>query len=441
MNNIEKTKNLKTNIYIGFISKISSVLISLYSVKVYLDNLGTTDYGVWITLFSFLSWIYIADFGIGNGLRINLTKLLSNNEITKAKDYICTSYIITLIITGMLFFLAYGCFHFFSISSFLNIKAVSSSEVNNIFLLLLTSVLISFITNLYKQLLYATHKSSLVDVTYVIQQGLIIISIIIVCKVKTLTLFHVAIINSIIPLLLGMIISFLFFLKNKKLVPSLKNFNVNYIHDIINVGGKFFIIQLSSIVIYSTDNVIISKYIGSSSVSSYDVTGRIFQAVIMFWYVISSPLTSLYSNAYYKNDFQWIFSIIKKLNLVYFILCLLVFVLISISPEILKLWIGDSFVISRSLILFFGVFVLIRIYGDLYMPFLNAIGMLNYQLYFILIGSFLNIPLSIFFIKYFNLGASGVILATCISILPLAIVSPLQTFFVLRKKIIIKESK
>ena len=50
-----------------------------------------------------------------------------------------------------------------------------------------------------------------------------------------------------------------------------------------------------------------------------------------------------------------------------------------------------------------------------------------------LFGAILNIPLSIYFVKYLNFGSSGVILATIISILIIAIILPIQTFKILKE--------
>ncbi|NOI36781.1 hypothetical protein F0250_23215, partial [Vibrio cyclitrophicus] len=301
-------------------------------------------------------------------------------------------------------------------------------NVDSIFLLLIVSFIIGLLTNLYKQLLFATHKSALVDIIYVVQQATIIIIVYLISKKSSLTLTHVAIVNGIVPIIISVIFTIGFFNNHKDLIPNRYNFNSKYISDIFSLGGRFFFIQLSSVIIYSTDNVIISKYLGSSAVSYYDITGRIFQSVIMFWYIISSPLTALYSNAYYKNDFIWIVNIIKKLNLIYILVIILVVLLALFTPAIINIWIGDEILSPISLISFFAAFVLIRIYGDLYMPFLNAIGILNYQLYLTVFGAIINIPLSIFLIKFLDLGSSSVILATCISLLPLALIAPFQAY-------------
>jgi O-antigen/teichoic acid export membrane protein len=81
-----------------------------------------------------------------------------------------------------------------------------------------------------------------------------------------------------------------------------------------------------------------------------------------------------------------------------------------------------------------AVFVLIRVFGDIYMTFLNGIGKIKLQMWLYVFGALINIPLSIYFINYLNLGSAGVILATCISLLGLAVAMPIQSYKSLNEK-------
>ena len=101
---------------------------------------------------------------------------------------------------------------------------------------------------------------------------------------------------------------------------------------------------------------------------------------------------------------------------------------------IIKLWIPEPIIYSKKLVIFMSFFVLIRVFGDIYMYFLNGIGKVRFQLILMIFGAIINIPLSILFVKYFNLGNSGVILATTISLLSLAIFMPIQAKTILQKE-------
>ncbi|MCK7523619.1 MAG: hypothetical protein MZV64_41275 [Ignavibacteriales bacterium] len=61
-------------------------------VPVTLNYLGKTEYGIWLTLASILSWLINLDFGLGNGLRNKLAEALALNDIKLARIYVSTAY-------------------------------------------------------------------------------------------------------------------------------------------------------------------------------------------------------------------------------------------------------------------------------------------------------------------------------------------------------------
>ncbi|HEE9872888.1 TPA: polysaccharide biosynthesis protein, partial [Citrobacter braakii] len=67
---------IKINIGLGFISKFGSFLLSYLSLPIALNYLGIGYYGVWVVIFSVVSWIYNFDVGVGLGLKNKLNKAL-----------------------------------------------------------------------------------------------------------------------------------------------------------------------------------------------------------------------------------------------------------------------------------------------------------------------------------------------------------------------------
>jgi Na+-driven multidrug efflux pump len=121
---------------------------------------------------------------------------------------------------------------------------------------------------------------------------------------------------------------------------------------------------------------------------------------------------------------------VNKLFLFFAVFVILIY---FITKPFVKLWTQKDLELSESLLIMVSIFVLVRVYGIIYMNFLNAIGTIKLQMWLYLFGALINIPLSIFFVKNMNLGSSGVVLGTILSILALSIALPIQTFKKLRK--------
>ena len=77
----------------SFTFKILAMGLSYISIPLFLKYLGEKDYGIWMTIFSIVSWINTFDLGIGNGLKNKLTENYSKKNFQEMKEYIMTGYI------------------------------------------------------------------------------------------------------------------------------------------------------------------------------------------------------------------------------------------------------------------------------------------------------------------------------------------------------------
>ena len=198
------------------------------------------------------------------------------------------------------------------------------------------------------------------------------------------------------------------------------------------LGLYFFLIQISLLILMTTDNMIIMRYLGAEEVATYDIISKLFQAILVIESLISAPMWPLFIDAYVKNDKNWIIKIYIKLNLLFLVAILGVTIVVYIAPLLIKIWIGKDLVFPKYLILFLGIFTINRIWGDIYCIFTNATNKIKLQMWLLILGAVINIPLSIFFIKKFSFGSSGVILATNISLLPVSVIIPIQVYKIIK---------
>lgn len=425
---------IKKNLSFGLIFKIISMGLSYVLIPITLNYLGEKNYGVWVTIFSILSWIYNFDVGIGVGLRNKLTEALTLKDIKLAKEYIATAYMIVLIITLVILFLGSLGIGLINLNEILNIDFISENYLKKVLFISFIFTMGNFVLGLFRQLLYATHKSSLIGLTNIVYQGLIITMILLVKKnTNNSSLAILAFIYGISNLIVGVLFSTIIFYKKSELIPNIKYINLKRIKDITGIGIEFFIIQICMIIIFTTDNLIITKLLGPESVAGYTIILKVFQTFILIASIILTPFWTLYTDAYMKKDIKWITKTIKFFNILFLLLIVSVSLAALKIDLILNLWIGKRIIYPKYLILLCGSFALIRVYGDIYFTFLNGIGKIRIQLTVFIVGALLNIPLSIYFVKNLNLGSSGVILATNICILPFIVIMPIQCFYELKK--------
>ena len=179
-------------------------------------------------------------------------------------------------------------------------------------------------------------------------------------------------------------------------------------------------------VIYTTDNLIIANILGPAEVTPYNIAFKYFSIIMIGFAIILRPIWSSTTDAFTKGDFKWIKNVLKKNLMVWKILAFFTLIMILISNYVYRIWIGNEIQIPSILTLLMGIYIIANSFMSPFISFINGIGKIKLQLTISIVAGIFNIPLSIFFVKYFHLGSTGVILGTIISIAPFIILIPIQ---------------
>jgi O-antigen/teichoic acid export membrane protein len=231
---------------------------------------------------------------------------------------------------------------------------------------------------------------------------------------------------SAIPVIVLILASIYFFNKDyKQYRPSLDAVNFKHSKVLISLGGKFFIIQIAGIVIFSTSNFIIAQVFGPAEVSVYNIAFKLFSIPIMVFSIVISPFWSAFTEAFQKQDYSWIKRIMRKLNLFSVLLSSGIIVLLMISKYIYRIWLGDVIQIPFILSLFMAIYAIIIVLLSPFTQFLNGISRLALGIRIVWLKALLFIPLAIILSKT-SLGISGIIAATCILNFTGLLLEPIQ---------------
>lgn len=428
---MSKDKVLKSNVTHSLFWRGLNMVLMYLTIPFLLLYLGDKHYGVWVTIYGLFITIYFMDIGISLGLKNKVTEALSIKDYDLAKIYISTAYVAIIIISTFILALGILFVFIFEMNQIFNID-IQENKMKAIILINLFLVVLSVSINIYKSLYMALQKAYKIEIALAIYQALIFLEVLLLPFFIKESLVLVSLVYGITNIIIGLIFTSIFFYNNKLLIPKLKYFRRDRMGDIMGLGINFFLIQLSLIIIFSTDNLIITYFINPESTTVYSLVYKIFQPFLIISSLIFTPLWTLFTEAYSNKDFKWIKKTLYNLNLLFVLLIFALIIVFFNFNWIFKTWIQKEYLIPSTLLIFMVAFILIRIYGDIYMTFLNGIGEVKLQMWLYLFGAIINIPLSIVFVKYFNMGSSGVILATCISLISLTILMPLQTIKILK---------
>lgn len=417
----------KKNIIASFGIKGVSLIVGFIFVPLLIEYLGVFEYGIWITLASIAGWINYFDIGLGNGLRNKFAEALATGEHKLARIYVSTTYAALSMIFGALFVIFLGVNPFLNWSKILNGPAAMQSELGILAVLTIGFFFLRFIFRLIGIILSADQRPAINNLFDPISNVVSLILILILMKTTEPSLINLGLVLGGAPVLVLFIASVFFFRKDyKAFLPSLKHVNLKYFKDLAGLGFQFFIIQITVVIIMSTNNIIITQVVGPEAVTSYNVAYKYFGLISMLFVIITNTYWSAFTEAYVKNDFEWIKNVIGGMIKIWFGILVIILIMFLVSEPFIRLWIGGKVQVPSMLSAFTALFVVVHIWYSIFIYFINGTGKIKLQLYTAVVVALINIPLSIFLAKNMGLGAAGVILGSCLSYLPGAVLGPIQ---------------
>jgi O-antigen/teichoic acid export membrane protein len=414
---------------LSFLYKGGSILASFLLVPLTIDYLDTENYGIWLTLSSFISWFSFFDIGLGNGLRNKFAEAKAKGDMTLARGYVSSAYFTIGAVSLGLIILFTGLNFFIDWTKVFNASPSLQKELSLlmpiVFGFFCLQLVVKLITTIYTA---DQHHSMQGKINFYTQAGSLIL-IWIMTKTSESSLLIFGTIFSALPVFL--LLWFNLFAFNKRYFdfkPSFKYWKKEYLKEIFGLGMSFFIVQMSWIIITTTDNFIISQLFSPKEVVPYNVALKFFSISSMAFTIIVTPYWSTYTDAYVKGDFDWIkksMNQLQKFAILFSIVCI---ILLLLSKTLYKMWVGSDVVVPFILSSLICLYTILIIFLTPFNYFINGSGKIKLQLIQSVIMSLLNIPISIIFATKFNLGVIGVILGTTICILPGVLLSRIQYY-------------
>ena len=328
-----RSKVMYKEVLFNYIFRGVGIILGLLSTSINLGYLGLTLFGQWATIASIASWINYGDFGIGNGLRNELASAVAlNNEEKQKKLIVSTAKILgqlSIILLFLLIFITEILFATDVMSSSLRIPMY----ITNFFFCL------ELFFGIGRSVAYGYQMSWL---TSLAQCTTIILRIIgvLVLKFYPPSLIFFALINGFASVIGNFVLISVLIREVKiRFKNRLKEYIDNSLKSsIIGVGIQFFILQISCIVLYSTDNLIINKIISPEAVTKYDLISKIYYTGENLFAILLISLWSAVTYAIANEDYDWIRLELKRLLKIWLLFAFGVIVVSFFFNEIIQIF-------------------------------------------------------------------------------------------------------
>lgn len=408
--------------------------VDFAKVPVILTYLDAEHYGVYVTLVSIIAWTHQFDFGLGSGLRYKLTQAISKKDEEWGKTLVSTAYISMSAIMLLVLLICSPILMSLDWNSIINTHIIGPQELTLCVVMILAVFVVQFVLELISVVLQANQRAAISSIFKPIANVLTLVCVFVLRTFShnSLTLACLAI---TVPIVIVLFVAnvILFRKKYHTIAPSFKAYRKDCLKDIYSMGLKYFVSQVSALVIFNTASFLISHYVNPTEAAVYNTAWTYFGIIVMFNTMVLQPLVAAVTDAYTKGEQAWIKNIYKKITLYSYLLTAASLVMLAMSQVVFHIWIGDKLIMPWGLSIWMTIFFIINIWNTPYINFLSGVGKFNVMVVLSCCKIVLFIPIAITLIKL--LGTTGMILSILIvNSLPNFIIGRVQYSLIINNK-------
>ena len=402
---------LKIGSALSILTIIVGSLIQIFYTPLYMKYLGTTDFGINSLVQSIMGYIGMLNLGLGNAMLRYTVRYRAEGKREEEKSL--NGMFLTIFSILMLVSIVIGIYIYSNISNFFSDKFTIEelSKTKSVFLLMMLNVAISFPVGVFSTNIASREK-------FLYQRGLSLIKTIITPIIGAILMLNgyglIAVTVSIVALGLFVSVFDIIYAKKLGMKINFKNFDLKVLKEIFHYSFYIFLNIIIDRVYWSTDRVIIGKYIGITAVGIYSIASIFNQLYMNFSTAISGVLFPKINRLIVEDKHEEISNLFIKVGrLQYVILGLISSGFILFGKEFIYLWLGEGYseVYKIALWIMIPLTVpLIQNTGIAIMQARNMHQIRSIVYFFIAIG---NVVGSIFLVKQY--GVIGCAIATGVS--------------------------
>lgn len=433
----QRSLKAKKNIIGSLLIKGMSIAIGLVLVPLTIHYINPSQYGIWLTLSSMIAWISFFDIGFTHGLRNKFAAAKAKGDDHAVRTYVSTTYYYVSLIFIALWLILLFINRFITWHSLLSLPPAMEKEVSQLAMLVFTYFCFQFIFRVISTILTADQQPAKASMLDMLGQLLGLVLIFLLTRFTSGSLLYLGFSVGIAPVLVLLAANIYFFkTRFRHYTPSLRFVKKEYAKDIMQLGLKFFVLQIAAIIQFETSLFLIAHYFKTENVTYYSIAYRYFSVLLMGFTILLSPLWSGVTDAYHKEENDWIKNAVKKYLYILVPFVLGGLVMLFFSDKIYTLWVGKevaghiSFKISAFCLLFFST----TMFASIFVSVINGIGTLQIQFFAAIGSSIVFFGLSLLLIKYFQMGVEAVIISSIVSNVFGYIIAPIQYYNIFYKK-------
>lgn len=383
------------------------IIIPLLLLPYMVGKLDSDLYGLWVLFTTIISYFGLTGFGFGTTF---LKEVSKKNDFTYVSRYISSTFFFYIVVSSLaaLIFL-YLLIH---LDTVFLIPEDLIFEAKLSFGIFFVVFFINFLSSLFGTLLFAKdmlHIQNYISVlNSIITAVFMFVALFYGCKLITL-----AFINLFMSIIFSIIV---YSITSKKIsfTISVKYFDLSLLKDMIKPSMHYFIISASAMVILSSDNIVISSFLGLGSVTVYAIGYKLVAISQKLLFKLVDIMIPDIARLDEEKKYKEILKLHNKTLVFSIFIGLLGYGFLFIfGRTVLEWWVGSKYVLDEEILRIFIAFGILHVGVHVSAIFIVALGVHRETSYMTLLDAFLNVIFSILFLKYY--GLFGVALGTLLA--------------------------
>jgi len=404
----------------ALLGKGAVLAANLLSIPIAVRYLGPVQFGIWATITTTLSLLLVLDLGIANTLMNLISEAYALEDKESAGIYSTTAFWLTLAVSAMLGIAGLALWPFVSWSKFFHVQTLSETVISRsvavayaVFLLGIPAGLASKLLGGYQELRSFNLFSAAGSVGS-------LLGVVIVARLDGGLPMLVGASSGALVLSNSICLLWIWTTHKPWLRPRLGTFRLSAVRRLLGTGSAFFLLQLSSLVVFNSDNIVIAHYLGPAEVTPYSVTWRLVNYAAVLQSLIFPAVWPAYAEAHTRGEAVWVRNAFWRLMGITTATTAAFCIIFAIfGRTIIRHWAGAPAVPSQQLIIIMCAWVMISTVMNNEACLLAATSKIRLQAFLGISAAIANLGLTIWLVQ--RIGSVGVILGTVISYIVIVI--------------------
>jgi O-antigen/teichoic acid export membrane protein len=399
----------------NLLARASTIVSALVSVPLMLHYLGAERYGMWLTVSSVVSFIAVADFGLGSGLLTALAAARGSGDAAAEKRLVSTACaaVAAIAVVGLIV-LAIGIavvdwpsvFRVTSQAAVVEARPAVAIAAGCALLALILSLVTSINASLQEGYVNGLWQGAFT----LVGLGAVVVGIHAGVGLPCLILAMAG--TPVVGSFLNGVV--LFAVRKPWLRPDLHHASPALARHLLSSGVAFTVLAVMYFAIMASPNLVITQVIDAAAVPEFAVPAKVFFAANLLVALVVNPLWPAYAEALARRDVAWTRRALVRSFVAAGVIgappCI---ALAVFGGPLVHWWVGSSVTPSPGLLSGLAVWTFLIGIGNCTTTFLFAAGLVRSQALLRITQFVAVLPLEMFLLRRF--GIAGMAWALCVT--------------------------